>query len=57
MKWQKEQTKTDETILGGQKEFLNKQKSFKPSMFLRQSEMILSSPDNVKTKQGRTCEI
>ena len=53
MKWQKEQTKTDRKLFwGGQKRILktNKQKSFKPSMFLRQSEMILSSPDNVKNK-------
>lgn len=55
MKWQKEQTKTDRKLFWGDKKNFKQTKSFKPSMFLRQSEMILSSPDNVKTKQGRTC--
>lgn len=54
----KEQTKTDRKLFwGGQKRILKQTKSFKPSMFLRQSEMILSSPDNVKNKQGELVEI
>lgn len=42
--------KTDRKLFWGEQKRILKQKSFKPSMFLRQFEMILYSQDNMKNK-------